>query len=137
MRTIRAALAVALLLTPPALAQAQTQTQSTARTEAVRALRGAEDELRDALRRMDEGSLPGSMGVSRLRQALNEVERAMLTLPGEARQGAPWQTAVQQVSKAMATLREGGDPAAARAAAGEALATLPALRGEETGSSGG
>jgi hypothetical protein len=137
MRTIRAALAVALLMTPPALAEAQTQTQSTARTEAVRALRGAEDELRDTLRRMDEGSLPGSMAVSRLRQAMNEVERAMLTMPGEARQGAPWQTAVQQVSKAMATLREGGDPAAARAAAGEALGTLPALRGEETGSSGG
>ena len=135
MRTIRAALAAALLLTPPALAQAQAQ--STARTEAVRALRGAEDELRDTLRRMDEGSLPGSMAVSRLRQAMNEVERAMLAMPGEARQGAPWQTAVQQVSKAMATLREGGDPAAARAAAGEALGTLPALRGEETGSSGG
>ena len=137
MRTIRAALAAALLLTPPALAQAQAQAQSTARTEAVRALRGAEDELRDTLRRMDEGSLPGSMAVSRLRQAMNEVERAMLAMPGEARQGAPWQTAVQQVSKAMATLREGGDPAAARAAAGEALGTLPALRGEETGSSGG
>ena len=85
----------------------------------------------------DDISMPGQAHGIVLRQAMNEVERAMLTLPGEARQGAPWQTAVQQVSKAMATLREGGDPAAARAAAGEALGTLPALRGEETGSSGG
>jgi hypothetical protein len=37
----------------------------------------------------------------------------------------------------MAALREGADPAQARAAAGEALATIPALRGEETGSEGG
>jgi hypothetical protein len=135
MRPIRAALAAALLLTPPALVTAQIP--PTAQTEAVRALRGAEDELRDTLRRVDEGSLPGSMAMSRLRQAMNEVERAMLRLPGEARQGAPWQTAVQQVSKAMATLREGSDLDAARSAAGAALGTLPALRGEETGSSGG
>lgn len=132
MRTRRAVLAAALLTSVPALAQPSAQ------AEAVRALRAAETELRDTIRRMDEGSLPGSMGMSRLRQALNEVERAMLRLPAASRQGAPWQTAVRQVSEAMATARaEGADPVAARAAAGEALATIPALRGEETGSEGG
>jgi hypothetical protein len=132
MRTIRAALVAGLLLGSPALVMAQA-----AQTEAVHALRSAESELRDTLRLYDEGSLSGSSGVSRMRQAINEVERAMLRMPGDARQGATWQTAVREVSKAMATLREGADPAAARAAAGEALGTLPALRGEETGSSGG
>ena len=132
MRTIRAALAAALILAGPAPVLAQA-----AQTEAVHALRSAEDELRDTLRKMDDGSLPESSAVSRLRQAMNEVERAMLRMPGDARQGAPWQTAVREVSKAMTTLREGADPATARAAAGQALGTLPALRGEETGSSGG
>jgi hypothetical protein len=62
----------------------------------------------------------------------------MLRMPAESRQGAPWQTAVKEVSEAMTALREDGvDPAVARNAAGEALSTLPALRGEETGSSGG
>lgn len=108
--------------------------QPAAEAEGQRALRAAEDELREALRRMDEGSLPGSLGVSRLRQALNEVERAMLRLPAGRREGPPWQAAVREVSGALATLREpGGDLGAARAAAGSALATLPALRGEETG----
>jgi hypothetical protein len=128
----RAALAAALLLAVPARAQ------PTAQAEAVRALQGAEAELRSTLTRMDEGTLPGSMALSRLRQALNEVERAMLRMPAESRQGAPWQTAVKEVSEAMTALREDGvDPAVARNAAGEALSTLPALRGEETGSSGG
>jgi hypothetical protein len=122
-----------LLAAPAALAQAQAQAQA----EALRALRQAEAELRDALTRMDEGSLPGGMATSRLRQALNEVERAMLRLPADARRGANWQTAVREVTEAIATAREeGGDPAKLRAEAGEALATLPALRGEETGSGG-
>ena len=112
--------------------------QPSAQAEGVRALRAAEDELRDTIRRMDDGALPGSMAMSRLRQALNEVERAMLRLPSESRQGAPWQTAVKEVTEALAAVREdGANPANARAAAGEALGTLPALRGEETGSSGG
>jgi hypothetical protein len=46
-------------------------------------------ELRDVVRRMDEGSLPGAMAVSRLRQALNEVELGMLLLSADAGQGAP------------------------------------------------
>ena len=108
--------------------------QPAAEAEGQRALRAAEDELREALRRVDEGSLRGSLGVSRLRQALNEVERAMLRLPAGRRDGQPWQAAVREVSGALATLRESsGDLGAARAAAGNALATLPALRGEETG----
>jgi hypothetical protein len=132
MRGIRAALAVGLLAYGPALAQPQ------ALAEAARALQAAESELRDTLRRMDEGSLGNSMGVSRLRQALNEVERAMLRMPAESRQGAPWQTAVKEVTEAMETLRaDQVNPDAARDAAGEALGTLPALRGEETGSEGG
>lgn len=132
MRILRAALAAGVLLATPALAQ------PSVRAEAHRALQAAEAELRDTITRMDEGTLPGSMAMSRLRQALNEVERAMLQLPSESRQGAPWQTAVREVSEAMAAVREeGGNAAAARAAAGEALGTLPALRGEETGSSGG
>lgn len=133
MRAIRAALAAGLLAFSPALAQ------PSARQEAARALTAAESELRETLRRMDEGSLPRSMAMSRLRQAMNEVERAMLRLPAESRQGAPWQTAVQQVSQAMAALREesGATPEKAREAAGEALSTIPALRGEETGSDGG
>jgi hypothetical protein len=125
-------LAAALVLAGPAAAQPAAQAESR------RALTAAEGELRDTLRRMDEGSLPAGLALSRLRQSLNEVERAMLTLPAEARTGAPWQTAVKEVSEAMAALRaEGADAAAARAAAGEALSTLPALRGEETGSEGG
>ena len=132
MRMIRALLAASLLAATPALAQPAAQ------AEAVRALRAAEQELRDTLRRMDEGALPGSMAMSRLRQSLNEVERAMLGMPAQARQGTPWQTAVKEVSEAMAALRDDSvEPAAARAAAGEALATIPALRGEETGSEGG
>jgi hypothetical protein len=132
MRTVPALLAAALLLAGPAAAQPAAQ------AEAQRALRAAEGELRDTLRRMDEGTLPAGLALSRLRQSLNEVERAMLTLPAESRAGAPWQTAVKEVSEAMAALRaERADAAAARAAAGEALSTLPALRGEETGSEGG
>jgi hypothetical protein len=132
MRVIPAVLAAALLASVPALAQ------PTARDEALRALRGAEQELRDTIRRFDEGTLPGSAASSRMRQALNEVERAMLRLPSEARQGAPWQTAVKEVTEALAALREEGTtPEQARTQAGEALSTLPALRGEETGSSGG
>ncbi len=79
--------------------------------------------------------MDGGTALSNLRLALNKVERAMLGMPSESRQGAPWQTAVREVSEAMTLLRQDGvDPAAARAAAGEALGTLPALRGEETGS---
>ena len=139
MRPLRAALAAMLLLALPVLpALAQTTIPSASQTEALRALTGAEAELRDAITRIDEGTLPGSMALSRLRQALNEVERAMLRMPAEARQGAPWQTAVKEVTEAMAVLRaDGAQLPAARAAAGEALGTLPALRGEETGSSGG
>jgi predicted ATPase len=133
MRVIHAVLAMGLLAASPAFGQA------TAHQEAMRALNSAESELRDTLRRLDEGGLPGSMGVSRMRQALNEVERAMLRLPANAREGPAWQAAVQQVSEAMAALREdsGATPEKAREAAGEALSTIPALRGEETGSSGG
>lgn len=112
--------------------------QPAAEAEGQRALRAAEGELREVVRRLDEGSLPGSLALSRLRQALNEVERAMLRLPADRRQGPPWQDAVREVSGALAKLRmEGSDLAAARAAAGNALATLPALRGEETGAEGG
>jgi hypothetical protein len=132
MRAIRAALAAALLAAAPALAQ------QSAQPEAMRGLRTAETALRDTLRQMDEGTVPPSMALSRLRQALNEVERAMLQLPSESRQGAPWSTAVKEVTEALAALRaDGTEPAAARAEAGEALATLPALRGAETGSEGG
>lgn len=131
-RTIRAAAAAALLAAWPAAAQPNAQ------AEARRALRAAEQELREAVRRIDDGTLPRSMAASRLRQALNEVERAMLQLPADARQGAPWQTAVREVSTAMTAVREdAADLGAARAAAGNALGTLPALRGEETGSEGG
>jgi predicted ATPase len=131
MHPIRAALAACLLLAGPALAQSQ------ATTEAMRALREAESELRSVLTRMEEGSLPGSMAQSRLRQALNEVERAMLRLPAESRRGPTWQNAVRELTEAIAATREdGADIATARQAAGEALATLPALRGEETGSGG-
>jgi hypothetical protein len=136
MRMIRAALAVHLLSGLPGVLPAFAQ--SSTQAEALRALRDAESELRDAITRFDEGTLPRSMAMSRLRQAMNTVEGAMLRLPAETRQGAPWQTAVREVSEAMTALRDGTtDPAAARAAAGEALGTLPALRGEETGSSGG
>ena len=132
MRTIPAIIAAALLLAGPL------QAQPSARPEANRALQAAESELRDTLKRMDEGSLPGTMAMSRLRQSLNEVERAMLRLPAESRQGAPWQTAVKEVTEALSAVREDNSNSAnARAAAGEALATLPALRGEETGSDGG
>ncbi len=130
---IRAAAAgLALAAARPAPAQPNAQ------ADGRRALRAAEDELREAVRRIDEGTMPRAMATSRLRQALNEVERAMLRLPADARQGAPWQTAVREVSGAMAAVREDtGDLATARAAAGNALGTLPALRGEETGSEGG
>lgn len=134
-RLARAALALAFLL--PAMPPAA-RAQPAAQAEGLRALDAAEGELRDALRRVDEGSLPGSLAVSRLRQALNEVERAMLRLPSESRQGAPWQTAVREVSGAMAAAREeGASLDTIRTAAGNALATLPALRGAETGAEGG
>lgn len=134
-RLARAALALAVLspVFPP-VAQAQPAAQA----EGLRALGAAEGELREALRRVDEGTLPGSLAISRLRQALNEVERAMLRLPAESRQGTPWQTAVREVSGAMAAAREeGASLPALRTAAGNALATLPALRGVETGAQGG
>jgi hypothetical protein len=132
MRSIRAALAVGLMAYGQALAQ------PAALAEGAKALRQAEAELREALQGMDEGRLAGSLALSRLRQALNQVERAMLQMPAGARQGAPWETAVKEVSEALQALRaEQVDPAAVRGAAGEALGTLPALRGEETGSQGG
>lgn len=136
----RLARAVVLLGLPLALpvCPSSAQSQPAAQAEGLRALGAAEGELREALRRVDEGTLPGSLAVSRLRQALNEVERAMLRLPAESRQGAPWQTAVREVSGAMAAARaEGASLAAIRTAAGNALATLPALRGAETGAEGG
>lgn len=136
MTPTRRVLAAALLA--PAIAPALARAQPAAQAEGARALRAAEAELRDAVRRVDEGSLPGSLAISRLRQALNEVERAMLRLPAEARQGTPWQTAVREVSGALAMVRdEGAGLPAVREAAGNALATLPALRGAETGSEGG
>jgi hypothetical protein len=137
MRMIRAALAAGLLAWNP-MSFTPVLAQQSAQTEAVRALRVAEQELRETIQRIDDGGVAGSSAISRLRQAMNEVERAMLRLPAESRQGAPWQTAVKEVSEAMAALRQDTvDPARARAAAGEALATIPALRGEETGSGGG
>jgi hypothetical protein len=138
-RSIALALVAALGVTP-ALAQtppAPGTTPSAAQVEAMRTLREAEEGLRDVLKRLEEGTIPASGATSRLRQALNEVERAMLRLPADSRRGAPWQTAVKEVSEAMTLVREeGGDIAAARAAAGEALATLPALAGAETGTGG-
>jgi len=140
-RLARAAVLLGLPLALPVCpfsAQAQPAAQPADQAEGLRALGAAEGELREALRRVDEGTLPGSLAVSRLRQALNEVERAMLRLPAESRQGAPWQTAVREVSGAMAAARaEGASLAAIRTAAGNALATLPALRGAETGAEGG
>jgi hypothetical protein len=128
--------AVALALGMPCAPAVRAQ--PAAQAEGLRALGAAEAELREAVRRVDEGTLPGSLAISRLRQALNEVERAMLRMPSESRQGAPWQTAVKEVSGAMAAARDdGGNLAAIRTAAGNALATLPALRGAETGSEGG
>jgi hypothetical protein len=137
-RSIALALAVTLAAAP-ALAQAPPApgSSSAATVEAMRTLREAEEGLRDVLKRLEEGTIPATGATSRLRQALNEVERAMLRLPAGARRGAPWQTAVKEVAEAMAMVREeGGDIAAARAAAGEALATLPALAGAESGTGG-
>ena len=139
-RILNLALSAALVgAMPAALAQQPPPpaTQSTAQTEAMRGLREAESELRDVLKRLEDGSLAASSAMSRLRQALNEVERAMLRLPADARRGAPWQTAVKEVAEAMAAVREdSGDLAAARMAAGEAVATLPALAGAESGTGG-
>jgi hypothetical protein len=138
-RPIALALLAALSL-PQAFAQAPPSppaATSGATVEAMRTLRDAEDGLRDVLKRLEEGGITPSAGTSRLRQALNEVERAMLRLPADARRGASWQTAVKEVSEAMAMVREeGADLAAARAAAGEALATLPSLAGADTGTGG-
>lgn len=120
--------------TPPAASLGAT---SAATAEAMRTLREAEDGLRDVLKRLEEGAITPSAATSRLRQALNEVERAMLRLPADSRRGAAWQTAVKEVSEAMAMVREeGADLAAARAAAGEALATLPSLAGADAGTGG-
>ena len=134
-RPARLALLAGLLLAPlsapPALAQ------GAAATEALRGLREAEVGLRDVLKGVEEGRIPATGAVSRLRQALNEVERAMLRLPADSRRGMPWQTAVREVTEAMGAVREeGADLDAARAAAGEALATLPALAGAESGTGG-
>ncbi len=134
-RPARLALLAGLLLSqlPPPEALAQ----GAAATEALHGLREAEVGLRDVLNGMEEGRIPASGAVSRLRQALNEVERAMLRLPADSRRGAPWQTAVREVTEALAAVREeGAEPDAARAAAGEALATLPALAGAESGTGG-
>jgi hypothetical protein len=129
MRTIRRGLLALALMAGPALGQQAIQ------TEAMRALAAAEADLRDAIGRMDAGRSDGDTALSNLRMALNKVERAMLGLPAESRQGPNWQTAVREVSEALTLLREGRpDAAQARAKAGEALGTLPALRGEETGS---
>lgn len=139
-RTLMLALSAALLAAPlGALAQqaAPPGTQSTAQTEAMRGLRDAESGLRDVLKRLEDGTLSDASALSRLRQALDEVERAMLRMPADSRRGAPWQTAVKEVAEAMAAVRdEGADLAAARTAAGEALATLPALAGAESGTGG-
>ncbi len=131
-KTLAAALLAGLMLHGAALAQ------PAAHAEGMRALRAAEAELRDTLTRLDQGSLPGSMAMSRLRQALNEVERAMLRLPAGARQGPNWQEAVKEVSEAMTAARdEGAEPRAVREAAGEALGTLRPLMGEDAGTGGG
>jgi chromosome condensin MukBEF MukE localization factor len=123
------ALLAGLLAAGPAFAQQSIQ------AEAVRNLQEAEQELRDTIARMDGGGVDSGSAISRLRSALNRVERAMLGMPSEARQGAPWQTAVREVSEAILMLREEQvDAPTARAKAGAALGTLPALRGEETGS---
>lgn len=139
-RILTLALMAAFLGAAPAALSQQPPppaTQSTAQTEAMRGLRQAESELRDVLKRLEDGSLTASSAMSRLRQALNEVERAMLRLPADARRGAPWQTAVKEVAEAMTAVREdAGDLASARAAAGEAVATLPALAGAESGTGG-
>lgn len=125
--------ASALAQSPPASLGAT----SAATAEAMRTLREAEDGLRDVLKRLEGGAITPSAATSRLRQALNEVERAMLRLPADSRRGAAWQTAVKEVSEAMAMVREeGADLAAARAAAGEALATLPSLAGADAGTGG-
>lgn len=125
--------ASALAQSPPASLGAT----SAATAEAMRTLREAEDGLRDVLKRLEEGAITPSAATSRLRQALNEVERAMLRLPADSRRGAAWQTAVKEVSEAMAMVREeGADLAAARGAAGEALATLPSLAGADAGTGG-
>lgn len=129
MRLIRAALAAGLLLAaaPAALAQPAAQ------AEAVRALNDAEGELRDVLQRLEDGGLLPGSALSRLRQALNEVERAMMRLPADSRRGAAWQTAVREVTEALALVRQdNADPEAARTAAQEALGALPALKGEDT-----
>lgn len=127
---------LAALAAAPALAQAP-PTGGAAPVAAMRTLREAEEGLRDVLKVLEEGTLTPSSGTARLRQALDEVERAMQRLPADSRRGAPWQTAVKEVSEAMAMVRqEAADLSAARTAAGEALATLPALAGAETGTGG-
>ncbi|SFK24871.1 hypothetical protein [Falsiroseomonas stagni] len=129
--------APALAQSPPASPPGPPGATSAATAEAMRTLREAEDGLREVLKRLEEGAITPSAATSRLRQALNEVERAMLRLPADSRRGAAWQTAAKEVSEAMAMVREeGADLASARAAAGEALATLPSLAGADAGTGG-
>jgi uncharacterized protein HemX len=122
-----AAVLIALCLAGPVLAQGN------ARGDAMRALDRAEAELRDAITRTEEGRMPAASAASRLRQALSEVERAMMQLPGEARGGPAWQTAVKELTRAQVTLREEpAQPEVARQAAQGVLGALPALRGDDT-----
>ncbi len=110
------------------------QSTGPAATEGRRALAQAEAELKDTIERIEDGRVSRTAASSRLRQALNEVERAMMQLPSEARRGPAWQEAVKHVTDAMALVREEqSDPEAARAAARQALGALPALKGEDTG----
>ena len=121
-----AAALLALCLAGPALAQ------SNARGDAMRALDRAEAELRDAITRT-EGGMTAASAASRLRQALSEVERAMMQLPGDARGGPAWQMAVRELTRAQVTLREEpAQPEVARQAAQGVLGALPALRGDDT-----
>jgi hypothetical protein len=128
MRVIHAVLLAGLCFGPAAAFA-----QSAAATAEMRALREAESGLREVLLRMERGGVPAAD----LQRALRDVQAAMAGLPATTRRGPNWDTAQREMSEAMAAAGDRGVSAeAARQAAGEALATLPALRGEETGSGG-
>ncbi len=128
MRLTHAALLAALCVGP-----AGVLAQTAAATAEMRALREAESGLREVLMRMERGAVPAA----ELQRALRGVETAMTSLPPEAQRGVNWDTAQRELAEAMTAAGDGAtDAGAARRAAGEALSTLPALRGEETGSGG-
>ncbi len=131
MRIATALLFLALAL--PAHGPGPAHAQGNARAEAMRALDRAEAGLRDAIARIEDGRVPGGSASSRLRQALSDVERAMMQLPSESRAGPAWQTAVKELTEAQAMVREdSSQPEAAKEAASEVLGALPALRGNDT-----